>query len=84
MAFYPLWHATSDGRPLPTRRGAMADLEVRSPGPGARIDLVYERGAAEVAGVAISALSIVALAALWVFTGGGRDRPGRRARRPGP
>lgn len=67
MAYYPLWRATSDGRPLATRRGEMGDLEVQSPGPGARLDLVYERGAAETSGLAISALSLATLVTAWTM-----------------
>jgi hypothetical protein len=62
IAYYPLWRATSDGQPIPTRRGAMGDLEVRPPRPGAPIDLAYVRGPAETAGLVITALSVLALA----------------------
>jgi hypothetical protein len=62
IAYYPLWRATSEGRPLPTRRGALGDLEVQTPRPGAAVDLVYARGAAETAGVTITALSLALLA----------------------
>jgi hypothetical protein len=64
-AYYPLWRATSEGRPISTRRGALGDLEVWAPRAGAPIDLVYRRGAAETAGVVISAASLLALALLW-------------------
>ena len=69
VAYYPLWHATSEGRPVATRRGALGDLEVRAPTAEATIDLLYERGAAETAGVAISAAALVALALVWVSVG---------------
>ena len=62
IAYYPLWRATADGRPVATRRGDMGDLEVQSPRTGAQIDLVYARGPAETTGVAISALSLAAFA----------------------
>jgi hypothetical protein len=69
VAYYPLWHATSEGRPVAARRGALGDLEVRAPKAAATIDLLYERGAAETAGVAISAAALVALAFVWLSVG---------------
>jgi hypothetical protein len=67
IAYYPLWHATSEGRPLQTRRGGFGDLEIRAPRPGAPVDLVYQRGTAETTGVAVTSLSVVALALLWTI-----------------
>jgi hypothetical protein len=72
IAYYPLWRAVSQGQPLATRRGARGDLEVKAPSPGAPIDLFYARGAAETAGLALTALSTVTLALVWLR--------GRRAR----
>jgi hypothetical protein len=72
LAFYPLWHAAADGRPLAVRRGAMGDLEVRAPRPGAVVDLRYERGAAETAGLVVTAGSLAAAA---VVAAGRRRRP---------
>ncbi len=69
VAYYPLWHATTEGRPVATRRGALGDLEVRAPIAGATIDLRYERGAAETAGVAMSAAALVALGLVWLSVG---------------
>ena len=66
MAYYPLWHATSEGHTTPTRRGALGDLEVRVPRAGAVIDLVYEPGLAEAAGLVVSVASLAALAILWI------------------
>jgi len=66
LAYYPLWHATSEGRPVATRRGAAGDLEVRPPKADAVIDLVYERGAAETAGVVVSGVAMMALVAVWL------------------
>jgi len=68
IAYYPLWRATSEGRPIPTRRGAMGDLEIQAPRPGALIDLVYARGPAETAGLAITGLSLLALILVWMAT----------------
>jgi hypothetical protein len=67
IAYYPLWRATADGSPVATRRGEMGDLEVQSPRPGAEIDLVYTRGPAETAGIAVTALSLAALALVALF-----------------
>jgi hypothetical protein len=75
LAYYPLWRASSEGRPVATRRGELGDLEIRSPGPGSRIDLVYERARAETSGLAISTLSVVALAVLWTAGHIRRPRP---------
>jgi hypothetical protein len=64
--YYPLWHASAGGAPLPTRRGRLGDLEVRLAGDAPRVvDLAYRPGVAEISGIVISALgSIVWLAAL--------------------
>ena len=65
MAYYPLWHATSEGHPIPTRRGDLGDLEVLTPHTGAVIDLVYEPGPVEAAGIAVSVASLATLTILW-------------------
>jgi hypothetical protein len=64
--YYPLWHASAGGVPLPTRRGRLGDLEIRLTGDGPRVvDLAYRPGAAEISGIVISALGgIVWLVAL--------------------
>ncbi len=74
IAYYPLWRATSDGRPVATRRGAQGDLEIEPPKAGAPIDLVYARGAAETAGTALSGVAMIALVAMWL----GARVPSRR------
>ncbi|PYM72613.1 MAG: hypothetical protein DME03_17610 [Candidatus Rokuibacteriota bacterium] len=63
--YYPLWHASAQGVPLPTRRGRLGDLEVRLSGDGPRaVDLVYRPGVAEISGIVISVLGgVVWLAA---------------------
>lgn len=76
MAYYPLWHATSEGRVTPTRRGGLGDLEIRVPRAGASIELVYERGVAETAGIALSIASATALAIVWAVA---RRRDRRRS-----
>jgi hypothetical protein len=65
MAYYPLWHATSEGHAIPTRRGALGDLEVRAPRAGTVIDLIYERGLAETTGMVVAAASLFTLAIMW-------------------
>lgn len=67
MAYYPLWHATSKGRAIPTRRGALGDLEVRAPRPGAVIDLIYKPGLPEAAGIVVSVASLATLATLAIL-----------------
>jgi hypothetical protein len=66
VGYYPLWRAISEGEPVATRRGARGDLEVRPSKAGAPIELVYERGRAETAGVAISVVSLITLALVWL------------------
>jgi hypothetical protein len=63
--YYPLWHASAGGVPLPTRRGQLGDLEVRLAGDGPRVvALVYRPGVAEISGIVISVLGgVVWLAA---------------------
>jgi hypothetical protein len=63
IAYYPLWHATANGKPIATRRGDSADLQVQSSDPNADIDLTYTPGPIELTGITITALSIVALTA---------------------
>jgi hypothetical protein len=71
LAYYPLWRAAIDGRPIPTRRGALGDLEVYPPKADASIDLSYARGRAETIGAAVSAAALVLLALTAAAT---RDR----------
>ena len=63
--YYPLWHASAAGVPLPTRRGQLGDLQVRLAGDSPRaVDLVYRPGVTEICGVVISVLGgVVWLAA---------------------
>ncbi len=73
VAFSPLWRAEAGGRALPTRRGKLGDLEVKRPDIAAPVDLSYQAGAWEIAGITATAAGAVAWAAplLW---------PGRRRR----
>jgi hypothetical protein len=59
VAYYPLWRATALGAPLDTRRGEVGDLEVRAPAGVTAVELSYAPGAAELAGLALSALAVV-------------------------
>ncbi|MBI3635796.1 MAG: hypothetical protein HY216_06195, partial [Candidatus Rokubacteria bacterium] len=77
VAWYPLWRAEVAGRPLPVRRGALGDLEVRVERPEV-VELVYGPGATEMAGIAVSVAGAAALAA-WAI--GRRGLPGARTRR---
>src|SRR5262249_44709338 len=66
IAYYPLWRAVSDGRPVATRRGALGELEIEPPRAGAPIDLVYARGTAETGGTVLSGVAMIALVAVWL------------------
>jgi hypothetical protein len=70
MAYYPLWRASSDGRAVPIRRGPLGDLEVQVVRSEAPVDLVYHRGAAETAGLGVTAVSLLALAIAWIASRG--------------
>jgi hypothetical protein len=74
IAYYPLWRARVDGKPVATRRGDMGDLEVHLPPAGAEIDLLYARGPAETAGLTITALSLAASALVVLLRVRPRDR----------
>jgi hypothetical protein len=63
LAYYPLWRVTAGGHVLETRRGAFGDLEVAL-AAGGSVDLSYGPGAAEIAGVIVSALGVLIGAAL--------------------
>jgi hypothetical protein len=76
LTYYPLWRATAAGAPLPTRRGALGDLEVRA-GGAAVVELSYGPGGPELAGLGLSAIALLAwLALVWrrvsVRAGAGR------------
>src|SRR5205085_2435521 len=60
MAYYPLWRAAANGRPVATRAGADGQLEVRA--SGGAIELTYGPGAPELAGVALTVAGIL----LWL------------------
>jgi hypothetical protein len=67
LAYYPLWRASVDGRALETRRGVLGELEVRLDGPAAVVELAYGPGGVELAGGALSAVTIL-LAGAWLLT----------------
>jgi len=58
VAYYPLWRAEADGAPLPTRRGEDGLLEVRLTRSAQTVTLRYRPGAPELAGIALSVLSL--------------------------
>jgi hypothetical protein len=60
VAYYPLWQASVLGRPLPIRRGTHGDLEVQAPAGSVAVDLRYGPALAELSGLAVSALGLVA------------------------
>ncbi|HEU5322433.1 MAG TPA: hypothetical protein VFX28_16625 [Methylomirabilota bacterium] len=68
VAYYPLWRAEAGGTPLATRRNDHGQLEVQLPAPRATIDLVYGPGLAELSGVAVTALTLLALPFLVVLS----------------
>ena len=64
-AYYPLWRATQEGRPLPVRRGSLGELEVRLAASSSPVDLTYRPCAIEWTGVAVSGTAaLVGLALL--------------------
>jgi hypothetical protein len=63
VAYSPLWRARGAAGPLATRAGVDAMLEVDAPaGQGVWVGLRYRPGTAEWTGVAVSALTLLALA----------------------
>ncbi len=64
VAYYPLWRAEDEGRPLPVRRGELGDLEVRPARDAAPITLVYRPAVPEIVGVVLSGLALIVWAAL--------------------
>ncbi|HJV56016.1 MAG TPA: hypothetical protein VJ971_08565 [Methylomirabilota bacterium] len=61
IAYSPLWVARAGGVRIPARRDALGLLEVSPPAGTAVVELEHRPGAAEWAGVAMTALSVVAL-----------------------
>jgi hypothetical protein len=62
IAFYPLWRAAQAGGEIPTRRGALGELEVRLALRNHPVDLIYRPATAEWTGASTSA----AAALLWL------------------
>jgi hypothetical protein len=63
QAYYPLWRAERDGRPVQTRRGPRGELEIEANGSPGVVRLVYEPGAPEILATLVSAVTLVLLAA---------------------
>jgi hypothetical protein len=89
LAYYPLWRAERDGRPVPTRRGPYGDLQVKAEdahgAAGAAgtttVRLTYGPGVVEIAASLLSAVTLVALAAEGVRRTRSAAREGRVAAR---
>jgi hypothetical protein len=75
MAYYPLWQAFDVATPLAARRGTLGDLEIQLARADATIELRYGPGTAERAGVAISAVALIAWAASVVRVWRTRNQP---------
>jgi hypothetical protein len=62
IAYYPLWRAERDGRPLPTRRGTEGDLEVKVDAGATAVRLSYRAGIIEITALVTSAVVLLGLA----------------------
>jgi hypothetical protein len=58
IAYYPLWSASDGVSPLPTRRGALGDLELRIAHPRAIVELAYAPASPEIGGVVVTAAAL--------------------------
>jgi hypothetical protein len=66
IAYYSLWHAELDGRPVPTRRGEYGDVEVKIDPTATVVRLFYGPGVVELGALALSAVGLVGFAGLWL------------------
>ncbi len=67
MAYSPLWQGRVDGRAVPLRRDELGLLEVDLPaGAPVVVDLRHRPGAVELTGLAVSAVSVLALGLVWI------------------
>jgi hypothetical protein len=66
IAYYPLWSAESGGRVRATRAGPLGDLEVRLEDGDERLTLQYAPGLPERAGLGVTLVALLAVAALGV------------------
>jgi hypothetical protein len=66
IAYYSLWRAELDGRPLPTRRGEYGDVEVKVDQSVTIVRLYYGPGVVELGALAVSAVGLVGVAGLWL------------------
>ena len=84
--YYPLWRAGVDGATIESRRGRFGDLEVRSNGSAATVELAYVAGAPEIASTIVSAViaaAWLAAGAFRLYTWGGSKGPPRAAQTSG-
>jgi hypothetical protein len=58
-AYYPLWRAAQEGRPLAIRRGSLGELEVRLAEAGSSVDLTYRPCVVEWTGAAVSGTAVL-------------------------
>jgi hypothetical protein len=63
QAYYPLWRAERDGRPVATRRGPYGELQIEADGRPGVVRLSYGPGPVEILAVMVSAATLVLLAA---------------------
>lgn len=65
VAFYPLWRALQGTTTLETRRGDVADLEVRLALGAAPVELVYAAGQVEAVGVLLTGTGLLVWLLAW-------------------
>jgi hypothetical protein len=78
LSFSPLWTASAEGEPVPSRRGPMGDLQVQLPRhptavPAAAprtatIRLIYRAGVVERLGVGLSIAALIVWVGLWAWS----------------
>jgi hypothetical protein len=76
IAYYPLWRAEQEGRPLATREGRLGELEVRLAVADRPVDLTYRPSWPETTGLVISGLAVL----VWLNRLGGWWHASREAR----
>jgi hypothetical protein len=69
IAYYPLWRAAQEGRPLPVRRGSLGELEIRLAQASRPVELIYRPAAVEWTGLGISGAAALLWLALLITRG---------------